>query len=121
MALNISRGNYQEKYSSDRISSLIGNGLLVFINKKTNFQSILSKKDVVYYSGLIDLIKKIKYYSDNDKERRKIAKSGHDKYHKHMNNMVVTKYIMSCIGLERGKTILKLNLKLKCFQFNTHL
>ena len=44
MALNISRGSYQQKYSSDRISSLIGNGLLVFIIKKTNFHNILSKK-----------------------------------------------------------------------------
>ena len=103
MGLNISRGSYQEKYSSDRISSLIGNGLLVFINKKTNFQNILSNKDVVYYSGINDLIKKIKYYSDNDKERQKIAKSGHNKYHKHMSNIVVTKYIMSCISLEISK------------------
>ena len=103
MGLNISRGSYQQKYSSDRISSLIGNGLLVFINKKTNFQNILSKKDVVYYSGLNDLIKKIKYYSENDKERRRIAKSGHHKYHKFMSNIVVTKYIMSCVGLEKDK------------------
>ena len=100
MGLNISRGSYQNKYSSDRISSLIGNGLLVFINKKTNFQSILTQKEVVYYSGFKDLIKKIKYYSENERERQKIAKSGHDKYHKFMSNIVVTKYIMSCIGLE---------------------
>jgi len=103
MGLNISRGSYQEKYSSDRISSLIGNGLLVFINKKTNFQSIFSKKEVVYYSGVKDLIKKIKYYSENERERQKIAKSGHNKYHKFMSNIVVTKYIMSCIGLEINK------------------
>ena len=71
MALNISRGSYQEKYSSDRISSLIGNGLLVFINKKTNFHNILSNKEVVYYSNDKDLIKKIKYYSQHDNARRK--------------------------------------------------
>ena len=44
MALNISRGSYQNLYSSDRISSLIGNGLLVFINNKTNFHKILQTK-----------------------------------------------------------------------------
>ena len=103
MALNISRGVYQQKYSSDRISSLIGNGLLVFINKKTNFHNILSNKEVVYYSNEKDLIKKIKYYSKNDNERKKIAKLGHYKYHKYMSNIVVTKYIMSCIGLDRTK------------------
>ncbi len=103
MALNISRGVYQQKYSSDRISSLIGNGLLVFINKKTNFQKILSNKEVVYYSNTSDLIKKIRYYNANDNERKKIAKLGHFKYHKFMNNIVVSKYIMSCVGLENLK------------------
>ena len=103
MALNLSRGKYQEKYSSDRISSLLGNGLLVFINKKTNFNNILSNKEVVYYTNLNDLVKKIKYYAKNDNERIKIAKLGHKKYHEHMNNIVITKYIMSCIGIENFK------------------
>ncbi len=103
MALNISRGSYQQKYSSDRISSLIGNGLLVFINKKTNFHNILSNKEVVYYSNDKDLIKKIKYYSQHDNARKKIAKLGYIKYHKYMSNIIITKYIMSCIGLEHSK------------------
>ena len=103
MALNISRGSYQQKYSSDRISSLIGNGLLVFINKKTNFHNILSNKEVVYYSNDEDLIKKIKYYSQHDNVRKKIAKLGYMKYHKYMSNIIITKYIMSCVGLENSK------------------
>ena len=103
MALNISRGSYQEKYSSDRISSLIGNGLLVFINKKTNFHNILSNKEVVYYSNEKDLIKKIKYYASHDEERKKIAKLGYLKYHKHMSNIIIARYLMSCIGLESDK------------------
>ena len=103
MALNISRGAYQNKYSSDRISSLIGNGLLVFINKKTNFQKIFSSNEVVYYSNTSDLIEKIKYYTKNDDQRKKIAKMGHQKYHKYMSNIVISKYIMSCAGLENYK------------------
>ena len=99
MALNISRGNYQNQYSSDRISSLMGNGLLVFISKETNFQKILSKNDVVYYKNKKDLINKLKFYDKNDKIRKKIAKSGYEKYHKHMNNKVVTDFIMSCVKI----------------------
>ena len=34
MALNLSRGNPTKHYSSNRIASLMGNGLLVFIDKK---------------------------------------------------------------------------------------
>jgi len=103
IGLNISRGKYQNKYSSDRISSLIGNGLLVFINQNTNFQNVLSKKDVVYYKNKKDLIHKLKYYNTNNKERIKIAKSGYEKYHKHMSNIVVSNYILSCVGLDNTK------------------
>ena len=103
IGLNISRGKYQNKYSSDRISSLIGNGLLVFINQNTNFQNILSKKDVVYYKNKKDLIKKIKFYNKNNKQRIKIAKSGYEKYHKHMSNIVVSNYILSCVELNNSK------------------
>ena len=103
MALNISRGKYQNKYSSDRISSLIGNGLLVFINEDTKFQKILTNKDVVYYKNKKDLIKKLIYYNTNDKQRIKIAKSGYDKYHKHMSNIIVSNYILSSVGLNNVK------------------
>jgi spore maturation protein CgeB len=101
MALNISRGKYQNKYSSDRISSLIGNGLLVFLNEKTQFQKILKSNEVVYFKNKKDLLKKITFYNLNDKERVKIAKSGYKKYHKFMNNKIISKYIMACVKLEK--------------------
>jgi glycosyltransferase involved in cell wall biosynthesis len=100
MALNISRGKYQNMYSSDRISTLMGNGILVFINSKTNFNKIFSDNEVVYYKNKNDLIKKIRYYLYNDNERIKIAKLGYKKYHKSMSNIIVSKYIMNTVGLE---------------------
>ena len=103
MALNISRGKYQDNYSSDRISSLMGNGLLVFINKKTNFKKIFTSKDVVYFKNKKDLLQKIKYYNSNDKQRIKIAKNGYMKYHKYMSNKVVSNYILSCVNLNNFK------------------
>ena len=99
MALNISRGKYQNKYSSDRISSLIGNGLLVFINEKTNFRKIFSNKEVIYFKNKKDLINKIKYFKLNDAERIKVAKAGYKKYHKYMNNIIVSNYIMTTAKL----------------------
>jgi len=103
MALNISRGKYQNKYSSDRISSLIGNGLLVFINNKTKFHKILNSKEVVYFKNKKDLLNKIKFFHNNDKKRIKIARSGYIKYHKYMNNRVVSNYIMTCAELANFK------------------
>ena len=99
MALNISRGSYQDLYSSDRISSLIGNGLLVFINKRNKFEKIFTNKEVIFYKNKKDLIKKIKYYNANNKQRIKIAKSGYKKYHKNMNNKIISNYILNSVGL----------------------
>ena len=101
MALNISRGKYQNKYSSDRISSLIGNGLLVFLNEKTQFQKILKSNEVVYFKNKKDLLNKITFYNSNDKARIKIAKSGYKKYHKFMSNKIISNYIMSCVKLSK--------------------
>jgi spore maturation protein CgeB len=103
MGLNISRGSYQKLYSSDRISSLIGNGLLVFINKKTELIKLFNNKEVVFYNNEKDLIKKILYYASNDKIRIKFAKSAYNKYHKFMNNKIVTNYILSSVDLINKK------------------
>ena len=103
MALNISRGSYQSLYSSDRISSLIGNGLLVFIDKKNEYIKLFNNKEIVFYNNKKDLIKKIKFYSSNDKKRIKIAKSSYIKYHKHMNNLIVSNYILNISGLIKCK------------------
>ena len=101
MALNISRGNYQRLYSSDRISSLLGNGLLVFANIKTKMNKFLTKKEIIYYSSKEDLVKKIMFYNKNDKLRVKIAKNGYFKYHKHFSNQIVTNYICGEVGLTK--------------------
>ena len=103
MGLNLSRGKYQNLYSSDRISSLMGNGLLVFLHDKTNFHKLFNNKEVIFYKNKFDLIKKIKFYTKNDKERIKISKNGYNKYHKFMSNIVVSKYMMSCVGLDKEK------------------
>jgi len=96
MALNISRGRYQNLYSSDRISSLMGNGLLVFLDKKTGLQKIFKdKKDAVFFKDKKELINKINYYLQNDKERINIARNGCLKYHRKFSNTHVVKFILS--------------------------
>jgi hypothetical protein len=103
MAINISRGSYQNLYSSDRISSLIGNGLLVFINKKAQFEKLFTDKEVVFFKNKKDLISKINYFSLNDKSRVKFSKAAYNKYHKHMNNKVISNYILNSVDLINSK------------------
>jgi glycosyltransferase involved in cell wall biosynthesis len=76
MALNLSRGPALKYYSSDRISQLMGNGLLTFIDKKTKLNEIIKSDEAVFYTSINDLIKKIYFYKKNSKERIKIASNG---------------------------------------------
>jgi len=102
MGLNISRGTYQDFYSSDRISSLFGNGLLVFLETKTKLQKFF-KKEAIFFNGINDLVKKLKYFKNNQSIAKNIAKKGYLKYHKFFSNTEVCKYILKKIELTKDK------------------
>ncbi|MDA9618816.1 glycosyltransferase, partial [bacterium] len=94
MGLNLSRGSPTKYYSSNRIASILGNGLLTFIDKKTQLDDFFSNKEVIFYKNIDDLASKIKFYSKNDLLRRKIAKRGQDKYFKLFNGNKIAKHIV---------------------------
>ena len=94
MALNLSRGNPTKHYSSNRIASLMGNGMMVFIDRKVEMNYFFNKKEIISYNSIDDLANKIKYYKKNDKLRKTIAKNGKDKYFKLFNETKISKYII---------------------------
>ena len=94
MALNLSRGQPTKHYSSNRIASLMGNGLLVFIDKKVKMSSFFNSNEIVSYNDVNDLADKIKFYKKNDKSRIRIAKKGKEKYFKLFNEVKISKYII---------------------------
>ena len=94
MALNLSRGNPTKHYSSNRIASLMGNGLMVFIDKKVEMNNFFNSNEIVSYSDIDDLANKIKFYKKNDKKRVEIAKKGKEKYFRMFNESKVSKFII---------------------------
>ena len=95
MGLNLSRGLPTKYYSSNRIASLMGNGLLTFIDKKTQINDFFNKNEIIFYDNLTDLSEKIKFYKKNEKLRRKIGANGKKKYFKLFNELITTKYIIN--------------------------
>ena len=95
MALNLSQGEPLKFYSSDRISQLIGNGVLTFIDRKTKLNKIFKNDEVIFYNDVNDLSKKIIKYKDSNILRNKIAKKGMIKYHKYMNSTKVASYMIN--------------------------
>ena len=94
MALNLSRGKPTKYYSSNRIASLMGNGLMVFIDQKVKMTNFFSSKEIVTYNDIDDLADKIKFYKKKNKSRIKIAKKGKSKYFKLFNETKISKYII---------------------------
>ena len=95
IALNLSQGKPSKYYTSDRFAQLIGNGLLVMIDKKTQYNNFFNNNEVVLYNNINDLSKKIIKYSNNDKLRQKIAKNGRNKYFKYFNSTIVAEFIIN--------------------------
>ena len=95
MGLNLSRGLPTKYYSSNRIASLMGNGLLTFIDQKTMLEDFFNKNEIIFYNNLNDLADKINFYKKNDVLRKKIAMNGKKKYFKLFNETIVTKYIIN--------------------------
>tara|TARA_Y100000992_G_scaffold184019_1_gene124340 strand:- start:118 stop:1860 length:1743 start_codon:yes stop_codon:yes gene_type:complete len=102
MALNLSRGKPTKYYSSNRIASIMGNGLLTFIDEKVQMDDFFNKNEIIFYKNINDLSDKIKFYSKNDKIRKKIAKQGKKKYFKLFNEKRISKYF---IDISLGKDV----------------
>tara|TARA_B100000941_G_scaffold268007_1_gene224356 strand:- start:1350 stop:3479 length:2130 start_codon:yes stop_codon:yes gene_type:complete len=94
MGLNLSRGEAIKYYSSDRITQIVGNGLVCLIDEKTQYRDFFNDKEMCFYKNINDLSEKILKISFDDKLRRKIAKNGKKKYMKYFNSDLVSKFII---------------------------
>ena len=94
MGLNLSRGKPTKHYSSNRIASIMGNGLLTFIDKKVEMSDFFNKNEIISYSNINELSDKINFFTKNDNLRKKIAKNGKLKYFKLFNEKKISKFII---------------------------
>ena len=107
MGLNLSRGTPIKYYSSDRITQIVGNGLVCLIDEKTKYQNFFNENEMVFYKNMSDLSEKILKISSDDKLRKNIAKRGKLKYMKYFNSDLVSKYIIDkIIGVKSNKKYL---------------
>ena len=82
----------------------MGNGLLVFLDKKTGLQKIFKdKKEAIFFKNKKDLIHKLNYYLQNDQERINVARKGCFKYHNKFSNTNVVKFILSELKFTNDK------------------
>ena len=94
MGLNLSRGEPIKYYSSDRITQIIGNGLVTLIDEKTLFRDFFNDDEMVFYKNINEKKKKIIKIASDEKIRKKIASNGKIKYLKYFNSSLVANYIV---------------------------
>ena len=95
MGLNLSRGKPIKYYSSDRLVQIIGNGLLTFVDEKTQLSDFFDDNEMIFYKDINDLSYKLNKYKKDVRSGRKIAKNGKKKYFKYFNSSLVSEYIIS--------------------------
>jgi spore maturation protein CgeB len=94
-ALNLSRGQPIKYYSSNRIASLVANGIPTLIDKKVKYNDFFSNKEMIFYEDIYDLIDKVNFYKKNERKRIQIGINGKKRYFKIFNNRIVADYISS--------------------------
>ena len=107
MGLNLSRGEAIKYYSSDRITQIVGNGLVCLIDEKTQYRDFFNNDEMVFYKNINDLSEKISRISSDEKLRKKIARNGKKKYMKYFNSDLVSQFIIDkTLGLKDKKKYL---------------
>ena len=107
MGLNLSRGDAIKYYSSDRITQIVGNGLVCLIDEKTQYKDFFDNSEMVFYKNISDLSEKILKISRDEKLRKSIARKGKRKYMKYFNSTLVADFILrKTLGAKSNKKYL---------------
>jgi len=83
-------------YSSDRIASLMGNGLLTCTRTEADLHEIYGEDSMIYYNNTEDLINQLHETLAGDRWKE-IAKNGWEVNHKNFNSRDITAFMVKYI------------------------
>ncbi len=100
MGLSINRFEGWKWYASDRLTHLMGNGLLTFQYAGNSMQDFFSDEETVYFRDVDELAEKVAWYNVHDDSRRVVAAAGRRAYHRLFNAQRVLKYMVETLAGE---------------------
>ena len=89
--------------TSNRIASLVANGIMTFIDRKTRYQDFFNNDEMGFYEDSDDLLNQLEKLNGNINKINKISKNGKKKYFSIFNNSIVAEYIISKIFNSKNK------------------
>tara|TARA_B100000029_G_scaffold3840_1_gene4505 strand:+ start:991 stop:3102 length:2112 start_codon:yes stop_codon:yes gene_type:complete len=96
-ALNLSRGGPSKYCSSNRIATIMGNGILPFIHEKVKYQDFFQDNEIITYKNETDLLQKLLSLKDNKKELIKRSRLAKKNYFKYFENTIISDSIINII------------------------
>lgn len=102
-ALNLSRGGPNKYASSNRIATLIGNGVLTAIDEKVQYQDFFNNDEIIIYKNKLDLINQIISIKDNPKKIRLNSIKAKKAYFSYFENNIVADFLIHKIFNNKKK------------------
>ena len=96
-ALNLSRGGPNKYASSNRIASLMGNGVLPFIHSKVKYQDFFEDDEIVIYNDHKDLINKLIQIIEKPKELKQRSIKSKKSYFNYFQNNIIADFMLNKI------------------------
>lgn len=84
-------------YSSDRIGTYLGNGLLTFTTRAFRLSELYGADAIVEVDGAENFIDRLRFYLENDSERRRVAANGYEVVHREFNERLVSQYMIESV------------------------
>ncbi len=100
MGLSINRFEGWKWYASDRLTHLMGNGLLAFQYAGNSMQDFFSAAETVYFRDVDELAEKTAWYNSHDDARRVVASAGRRAYHRLFDARRVVRYMVETVAGE---------------------
>ena len=102
-ALNLSRGGPNKYASSNRIATLMGNGVLTAIDEKVQYQDFFNNDEIIVYKNKLDLINQIISIKDNPKKIRLNSIKSKKAYFGYFENNIVADFLIHKIFNNKKK------------------
>ncbi|HRK71779.1 MAG TPA: glycosyltransferase [Micropepsaceae bacterium] len=94
MALNLNRTEGDYLYSSARMSQLMGNGLLTFMDEACGYRKFFGDGEAGFFGSEDELVAKIRQFHADDAKRRAVAGAGRRFYQTHFSGEMVGRFIV---------------------------
>ena len=82
-------------YSSNRIASLVANGIMTFIDEKVGYSHFFNPDEMGFYKNVDDLLNQMDKLFGNINKINKISLNGKKRYFSIFNNLIISDYIIS--------------------------